>query len=173
MLIYLQLIESEEDKSKFEEIYTQYRYLLQYLAYKRLRNKQDAEDAVHQVFMKIAERISCVEPVSEKTKRLLIVMVENEVTDMLRKRSRRSGGEYWEEDLTVPAPDFGDQDLLDRCIWKLSEQQRMVIWLKYRDGYSLLEIAGLMGITLSWAQKLDQRAKKKLEELYLEGGGDL
>ena len=49
MLIYWQLIETEEDKSKFEEIYTEYRYLMQYLAYKRLHNKQDAEDAVHQV----------------------------------------------------------------------------------------------------------------------------
>lgn len=49
----------------------------------------------------------------------------------------------------------------------------MVIWMKYRQGYSLREIAKMLGISLVWAQKIDQRAKKKLEDLYLEGGGVL
>ncbi len=31
----------------------------------------------------------------------------------------------------------------------------------------------MLGISLVWAQKIDQRAKKKLEDLYLEGGGVL
>lgn len=173
MLIYLQLIETEEDKSKFEEIYTEYRYLMQYLAYKRLHNKQDAEDAVHQVFVKIAENIQKIEPVSPKTKRLVVVMIENTVTDMLRKSSRHPNAEYQDEDLTVPALELTEKDLLEQCIWKLPEKQRMVLWLKYHDGYSLREIAEMMGITLIWAQKLDQRAKKRLSELYREGGGSL
>ena len=54
---------------------------------------------------------------------------------------------------------------------KLPEQQQMVIWLKYVYGYNLREIAKLLGISLAWAQKIDQRAKKKLEALYREGGG--
>ena len=63
------------------------------------------------------------------------------------------------------------ENLLTECILKLPEQQRMVIWLKYVYGYNLHEIAKLLGISLSWAQKIDQRAKKKLEALYREGGG--
>jgi len=141
MLIYLQLIETEEDKSKFEEIYTEYRNLMHYLAYNRLRNEQDAEDAVHQVFVKIAENIRTVEPVSPKTRRLVVVMIENTVTDMLRKRGRHPGEEFREEDWAAPAPELYEESLLDRCIWKLPEKQRMVIWLKYHDGYSLREIA--------------------------------
>ena len=53
MLIYLQVIETEEDKSKFEDIYLEYRGLMYYVAYKRLHHEQDAEDAVHHAFMKI------------------------------------------------------------------------------------------------------------------------
>lgn len=49
MLIYLQTIETEEDKSKFEDIYREYRGLMYYVAYKRLHHEQDAEDAVHYV----------------------------------------------------------------------------------------------------------------------------
>ena len=173
MLIYLQMIETEEDKSKFEEIYEEYRNLMYYLAVKRLKNAEDAEDAVHQVFVRIAEKIQVIEPAGPKTKRLVVVMIENAVTDMLRKRTRRPGEEYREEELASPAPEIGEEDLLDQCLWKLPEKQRMVIWLKYHDGYSLREIAGLLGITLVWAQKLDQRAKNRLAELFLEGGGSL
>ena len=173
MLVYLQLIETEEDKSKFEAIYTEYRYLMQFLANRRLHNEQDAEDAVHQVFVKIAEKIKTIEPVCPKTKRLIVLMIESTVTDMLRKRSKHPSDEYRDEDLEMPTSDYGEKELLDACILKLSEQQRTVIWLKYYDGYSLREIAGFMGISLAWAQKLDQRAKKRLSELYREDGDDL
>lgn len=70
MLIYLQVIETEEDKSKFEDIYLEYRGLMYYVAYKRLHHEQDAEDAVHHAFMKIAENITAIDPVSPKTKQL-------------------------------------------------------------------------------------------------------
>ena len=55
MLIYLQMIETEEDSSKFIAIYNEYKNLLYSIAYARLRNEADAEDAVHNVFVKIAE----------------------------------------------------------------------------------------------------------------------
>lgn len=42
MLVYLQMIETEEDSSKFEAIYREYRDLLLFLADRRLRNPQDA-----------------------------------------------------------------------------------------------------------------------------------
>ena len=173
MLVYLQLIETEEDKSKFEEIYSEYRYLMQFLANRRLHNKQDAEDAVHKVFVKIAEKIKTIEPVCPKTKRLIVLMIENTVTDMLRKRSNHPNEEYSDENLVIPEPEYEEKEVLDACIRKLPEKQRTVIWLKYYDGYSLREIAGFMGISLASAQKLDQRAKKRLVELYREDGDDL
>ena len=49
----------------------------------------------------------------------------------------------------------------------------MVIWMKYKQGYSLREIAKVLDISFVWAQKIDQRAQKQVEELYLEGGGIL
>ena len=123
--------------------------------------------------MKIAENITTIEPVGPRTKRLVVVMIENTVTDILRKRNRHLSEEYRDEDLTVPAPEIDEKDLLDQCIWKLPEKQRIVIWLKYHDGYNLREISKMLGITLASAQKLDQRAKRKLSELYQEGGGEL
>ena len=61
MFIYLQMIESAEDQSKFEDIYTAYCKLMFCVALKYLKHEQDAEDAVHHAFVKIAENIKNVE----------------------------------------------------------------------------------------------------------------
>lgn len=57
MIIYLQMLETPEEKSKFEQLYLEYKGLMFHVAYEILHNEQDAEDAVHQAFVKIAENI--------------------------------------------------------------------------------------------------------------------
>lgn len=173
MLVYLQTIETDEDKSKFEAIYEEYRGLMYHVAFERMHHEQDAEDAVHHVFVKIAENIKSIEPVSAKTKQLVVTMVDNRVTDVLRVRSRHPVGEYYDELQSGFFAEIKGEDLLTECILMLPEQQRMVVWMKYMQGYSLREISKMLKISLVWAQKIDQRAKKKLEELYRKGGGSL
>lgn len=46
MLIYLQMLETPEEKSLFEQIYLEYCGLMFHVAYEILHNEQDAEDAV-------------------------------------------------------------------------------------------------------------------------------
>lgn len=173
MIIYLQTIETDEDMSKFEEIYYAYRNLMYRIAYDRLQHIQDAEDVVHHAFVKIAENIKNIEPVSPKTKQFIVIMIENRVTDIFRTRGKHPVIDYNDELQSHMSAETDGEDLLVECILKLPEQQRTVIWMKYHHGYSLREIAKMLGVSLAWAQKIDQRAKKKLEELYLEGGGAL
>ena len=47
MIIYLQMLETPEEKSKFEQLYLEYKGLMFHVAYEILHNEQDAEDAVH------------------------------------------------------------------------------------------------------------------------------
>lgn len=173
MLIYLQMLESDDDKSKFMEIYTTYRGLMYHVAYERLQHEQDSEDVVHHVFVKIAENIKIIEPVSPRTKQFVVTMVNNRVTDIFRSRGLHPTSSYDDELRICPSLEGDETDLLTECILQLTDQQQMVIWLKYVHGYTLREIAKLLGITLVWAQKIDQRAKKKLEALYRKGGGTL
>lgn len=173
MLIYLQVIDEPEKESKFMSIYKAYRDLAYHIAYKHMHNVQDAEDVVQYVFMKIAENIKIIEPVSPKTKRYVVTMVNNRVYDVFRSRGRHPEDPLFESAAySTPAEPDGE-NLLAECIMKLPPQQRTVILLKYDHGYSLREIARMLNISLAWAQKLDQRAKKRLEELYTEGGGTL
>lgn len=57
MIIYLQMIESDEDKSKFEQLYIMYKGLMFHVAMKILKNEFDAEDAVHQAFLSLIENL--------------------------------------------------------------------------------------------------------------------
>lgn len=49
--LYLSLIENETEKTKFEAVYYTYRKQMFLLANSILNSKQDAEDAVHDVFL--------------------------------------------------------------------------------------------------------------------------
>lgn len=171
MLIYLQIIETDDDKSKFEAIYKAYYGLMYHVAYEKLHHPQDAEDVVHHVFAKIAENIKIIEPVSPKTKQLVVTMVYNRAIDLYRVRSKHPTTSYNDELQNHDTWELEGENALTKCIMELPYQQRMVIWLKYIHGYSLREISKLLGISLTWAQKIDQRAKKKLEELYRKEGG--
>ena len=118
MLIYLQMIETEEERSKFEEIYLEYRDLLFWLADRRLHSAEDAEDAVHNVFVKAAEHIRRIEPAGPRTKRLLVVMLENAVTDMLRKRGREPAEAGWELEPSAVDPDMGERNCWKPASWR-------------------------------------------------------
>ena len=63
MIIYLQMIESDEDKSKFEQLYIMYKGLMFHVAMKILKNEFDAEDAVHQAFLSLIENLKKISDV--------------------------------------------------------------------------------------------------------------
>ena len=56
MLVLMMLIDSEEDRSKFEIIYKSYRNLMFYIAKIILGSDADAEDAVQEAFLRIIDR---------------------------------------------------------------------------------------------------------------------
>lgn len=56
LLLYLNLIDDEQQRIEFEEIYTTYRKQMILLAKSFLHNDADAEDVVHDVFLRIATK---------------------------------------------------------------------------------------------------------------------
>ena len=49
--LYLQMLDSEEERSRFERFYLRYRDVMFRVAIKLLHSEMDAEDAVHQAFL--------------------------------------------------------------------------------------------------------------------------
>ena len=169
-MIYLQMIESENDKSKFEEIYIKYRALMFYAANKILNNDQDAEDAVHMAFIKIAENIEKIMDLEcPKTRSYIVTIAENKAIDIYRKKSRHKEAEYLDEVKGTEVIYEGD-NLLAKCILNLPARYRETIILRYYHGYSVRELAAIFDISISAASKLDQRAKNKLKKLCEKEG---
>ena len=89
MLIYLQTLETPEEKSLFEQIYLEYRGLMYHVAYEILHNEQEAEDAVHQAFVKIAENIKKIDAsVCPRTHSYVVTIVEHQAIDQYRRMQK-------------------------------------------------------------------------------------
>ncbi|MCI6936357.1 MAG: sigma-70 family RNA polymerase sigma factor [Clostridiales bacterium] len=170
LIIYLQMIETPEEKSKFERLYLEYRGLMYHVAYEILHNEQDAEDAVHQAFVKIAENIKKIDdPVCPKTHGYVVTIVENKAIDQYRKRQKIQTVELIDE-IHSSNVRYDGENALASCILELPPRYREMILLRYHHGYSVREIANMMEISLPAAIKLDQRAKNKLREICKKEG---
>ena len=169
MLVYLSMIDSMEDQSKFEKIYWEYQNLMYYVASKLLKNPLDIEDAVHSAFVSIAERISEIEePVCLKTKGYIVTITEHKAVDILRKQ--RLYSEFAIEDTPAVPIDPESKSVFTDCMEQLPERYRQVILLKYFYGLSTKELAKELRISEANAAKLDQRAKQKLLTVCKENG---
>lgn len=169
MMIYLQMIETKAERTRFERIYDAYKELMYHIAFEILQQEQDAEDAVHLAFISIAENIGVIEEPGPRTKRYAAVITENKAVDIRRKRQRLTFCSLEEEAMGIPVK-MEDGGWLAACINQLPALQRQVIWLKYDCGYNLREIAKMLRISYAWACKLDQRAKIKLREICIREG---
>ena len=170
MLVYLQMIESEEDRSKFEALYTRYRNLMFSVALKILRDSYDAEDAVHQAFVSVIDHLDKVGEVDcPATRSFVVIITENKAIDLIRSRKHLSGEELVESLCGIEIPLPGDGGLAD-AMAKLPARYREVLLLRYDSGYSTRELADMMDITESSMQKLIWRAKTALRRQLDEDG---
>ncbi len=166
LMFYLQMIETEEDQSKFETLYLTYRQTMYAVAFKILKHKEDSEDAVHNAFVRIAKMIREVDSaVGPRTKCFVMTVVERIAIDIVRKRTRRQEHESPLNEVGVTVAHEMD-DVLANCIVRLKPEYRMALLLKYEYGYTLKEIAKTMHITEAKAKNLTYRARQKVAELY-------
>lgn len=170
LIFYLSLIEQDDDKEKFEQLYQNYLKLALYRAREFLLNEQLAEDAVSIAFLKIAQNIHKIdEVISPQTKALIMRVVERSAINLYKTENRhQSRKTILEEAEEIEAEPVQDHYLAD-LILELPEQYRSVILLKYAENYKSKEIAELLGYTVSKVDQLASRGKKLLEKKLAEG----
>lgn len=170
LIFYLSLIEQDDDKEKFKQLYQNYLKLALYRAREFLPNEQLAEDAVSIAFLKIAQNIHKIdEVISPQTKALIMRVVERSAINLYKTENRhQSRKTILEEAEEIEAEPVQDHHLAD-LILELPEQYRSVILLKYAENYKSKEIAELLGYTVSKVDQLASRGKKLLEKKLAEG----
>ncbi len=172
MLIYLAALESGDDKLKFERLYRAYRALMFQVARRVLRSEQDAEDAVHQAFLKLAEAPELLpEAPGPRARALLVTVAERKAIDLWRVRQRRPTEELDETVLVYDRPVEPDGTLA-AAMAALPPRYREVLLLKYYNGYSNGEIAQLLSLENANVSQLLHRGRERLARELQERGED-
>ena len=85
MLLLISGLGDENTKLEFGQIYEKNYRTMYYVALKILKNKEEAEDAVHGAFVKLAEKYDTYRHLtSQEMTSLCVIIVKNKCLDMLR-----------------------------------------------------------------------------------------
>lgn len=170
MLIYLSLLDSEEEISKFELIYNTYKKQMYYTANNILKDSHLAEDAVHNAFLRIINNLEKIEDInSHKTKGLIVIIVKNVSIDIYRKNKKERDNTIFIDDLDdingydeINKNEIGD---LEIAISKLPENYKQVFLLKFSHELTDNEISEILDIKPDNVRKRISRGREKLKNI--------
>lgn len=162
------LLIAEGDTNALRELYRLIGGRLLSVAQGIMRNRQNAEDVLHDSFIKI---VRCANQFNRGTNGYawLCKIVKNTALNKLKSENLRraeniddmfflsNGRDFYE--------DHGMSLDIKNAMLKLDSKERLVIWLKYYNGMTVREIAADTGIKKTTVQDLIKRAEIKLKKL--------
>ena len=172
LMICLGMIDTQEEKSKFEELYYQYRKLMHWRAKQILNDDMLAEDAVHEAFIKIIRHLGKISEVKcNKTKHFVVIVVESTAMDIARKIKKHDiiSWEEIEADRHFIQPEeMGNITGVEEAIGKLPLIYRQIFIMKYSWGYENDEIADVLNVREGTIRQRIARGKKLLSDILRE-----
>ena len=153
------------------ELYARYKDRLMYLCKQYMRNEADAEDIVHDVFLKLWETRCFLNP-ELSFSGYLHTITENYVRDKLRHLDVHS---CFAKNTLMDARDSTNEtedtiidndytELLNEMIESLPPMQKKVFQLSRIEGLKYKEIAELLHISVHTVQEYASLALKKMEK---------
>ena len=127
-----------------------------------LQNREDAQDAVQECFLRYITKAPEFKD-SEHEKAWLIRVATNVCKDMLRYRKHAS---LLSLDEIKAVSTSEDNAQILGMLMMLEEKYRAVIHLHYVEGYGTEEISDMLSISSAAVRKRLQRGREKLREIY-------
>jgi RNA polymerase sigma-70 factor (ECF subfamily) len=169
----------EGDETAFRNIYLKYHRELYTVAIKYLRNKELAEDAVHDIFVKLWDYRDKLDN-SGSLSGFLFTALENHVLNMISSRRRKlekkaklskeKNQEKRASDNIPPISEY--QKLYQEAIEKLPQAQRKVFELRIKEGLTNKEVAELRKISVHTVKSHFYKASKFIREYVGEHVGN-
>jgi DNA-directed RNA polymerase specialized sigma24 family protein len=146
-----------------ESLYREYWARLVRIAWMMCRSREDAEDIVHDAFVRLS---TGDHEIPKQPLPYLRQIVVNLVRDRSRRRTIESRRRPWPADPVLPSEDAVFWDLMHR----LPLRQRQALVLRICEGLPLSEIATLLECPTSTAKSLIHRGLIRLrKELSIDG----
>ena len=169
--LFLNLIDSEEGKSKFESIYFTYHDFLFKVAKSVTGNHHDAEDALQNALFVIAKNVDKIKTEdANRVKVYLKTIVRNSAIDLIRARKRKAF-------LDIETVEIADDNMIEeieereldnqvrRQILSMPVIYREVLVLNIINGLSPSQIADVLSLSINTVNTRLRRGRKKLEEI--------
>lgn len=174
MLSLLQLIDTNEDKLKFEDLYNRFERLLFVVANDILKDPYKAEDAVNDAFINIINNFEKIHDVnSPRTKRFVVIVVRNICFNILKKEKRHPEILSEETDELVSVGSVTEESFFNSYdtvrikekIRLLPAGQRDALYLYIVEEMTVREIATLLNCKAETIKKRIWRGKQTLREM--------
>lgn len=161
------------NNEKIEQLFNLYSDLMLQHAYYILKDISTSEDAISEAFLRV---IKIIEKINEldclKTRKLMVIIVENISKNIYNQRKREALIDFTEIDVENESSldDFYDIEIkqdMDNILKRLPIDYANILVLT-SDGSSTKEIAKILDINYDNARKRLLRAKKLLKKLIAE-----
>lgn len=187
ILLAINEIENEDERALVQRLFFDYGRQVKALAQSILHSEHDAEDALHDTFLKIIKyREKFAQIDGDETKRLIVIYTRSVCFNLYRRKKRENGfaAETGDADDGMSAADreADDVDVLEsvlaresaerlkRAIDALASPAREIVLLKYYGEMTNFEISDLLGINASTVGSILHRSLQKIKakmEAYL------
>lgn len=173
LMFYMSLIDNDDDRAKFEILYNKYRKRMLFTADSVLHNKEDAEDVVHETFIKIARNMRSIgDPDSSETLSYVLKAAKNTAINLSKKNAAENKHIKLEDVENMSDGQFLEKlriqenfDEVVKAIRSLNDTYRDVLFYYFVRGMKAKDIADLLGRSNSAVQQQIIRGKKKLLEI--------
>lgn len=172
---YLSILNTEEEKTEFERLYHTHKSTMYNIAYSKLNNSYDAEDAVSEAFLRCAKNFSRILEIScNKRGAFLDVIVKNVAIDMFKKKCNAPDDIEDYPYIADEAPDTEEKAVgnISRCelvrrIKEMPEVLRDTLSLSAFCNMTNKEIADFLDVSENTVAQRLFRARKIMSE-YIE-----
>lgn len=154
-----------QDIRAFEQLYQTHGPRLKSIAYHIVGNRQDAEDAVQETFLKLYRAIAGFHGESSIGTWLCRIVI-NVCYDLGRKRQRESGPPS--DDRPGPGSQMALRVTLEDALRRINPRHRMVFLLFEVEGLRHAEIASVLEVPEGTSKAWLFEAKKELKRLLTE-----
>lgn len=170
----LMLVDTEEDKKKFSEVYDAYHNLIYHISYEHLNDIEESEDSQQDALLYIAKTFDKIKDRTDPEIKCYICAVARGFAINHFNRNKKyernlididvAGLKYIDEMDEIEFDIFDKIDI-QRAIKKLPPEQANIIELKFVYGLSSQEVGTIYGIKDTYARKKLERAKKALRKI--------
>lgn len=164
---------AEGDSTAVQDCLDGYGNLVWFLAKKYTNSKEDAEDAVQEIFIDIWQHAARFDAEKASESTFIALIARRRLIDRLRKLSRQPQFQTLEE-VTLSFPRSSEKQMqigldarrISRCINQLRPEQKQVINLAVFKGMTHTEIAERTGMPLGTVKTLIRRGFQKVRDSF-------